>query len=132
VLEHRAVWDGDGGESAWKAAVERARVYLALKRPVVLELEVTDSFVNAGADGLVVPAAGEEKVHGAHAACVCGLLLDKDLPKALGLPKAAGGGWLVVKNSWGTRHGDDGYVYLDLAWARRHALTMTALWALTR
>lgn len=55
-------------------------------------------------------------------------MLSPDFMHQYPLPTSSiGGGYFVVKNSWGTGWGDNGYGYLSYEWVRRHGLGMQAL-----
>lgn len=54
-----------------------------------------------------MPKLGED-ILGGHAVFVCGYKDD---------PEWAGGGYLIIKNSWGTGWGDKGYFYMPYAFA---------------
>lgn len=73
----------------------------------VIGFDVYDSFENIGSDGkMPMPKAGEELL-GGHAVFVCGYKVDTTWP---------GGGYLIVKNSWGTAWGDAGFFYMPFAY----------------
>jgi len=84
------------------------RACLAGGNGVVLGFTVYDSFESddVAKTGVVpIPALGE-KVLGGHAVFCVGYRTDSAV---------AGGGALIVKNSWGTGWGDGGYFYLPYA-----------------
>ncbi len=74
-----------------------------------------------------MPGAPEMR-GGGHAVHVTGYLsnerLATRLPKA---PPGAGGGYFIVKNSWGTCFGDAGYVYLPVDWVKANAFEVVIL-----
>jgi C1A family cysteine protease len=53
--------------------------------------------------------ASSESVVGGHAVFIAGYQTD---------PGTAGGGYLIVKNSWSTSWGDQGYFYMPYAYIR--------------
>jgi C1A family cysteine protease len=55
-----------------------------------------------------MPQPGEQRL-GGHALFCCGYRDDTQYE---------GGGYLIVKNSWGTGFGDEGYVYIPYAYVR--------------
>jgi hypothetical protein len=73
--------------------------------PVVLDLTAHEGFLETGEDGLVWPSGGAAV--GGHAALVVGYADYAEVP---------GGGFLVLKNSWGRDWGDGGYGYLPFAY----------------
>ena len=92
------------------------RTLLAGGQPIVASIRVTDDFrgPGLGANGYLTGIGAD--VEGGHAVHVTGFAANDQLPA--GLPQAPGGGWLIVKNSWGTCYGDGGYVYIPVSWAR--------------
>ncbi len=76
---------------------------------VVLGFKVYESFEsNAVAQTGKMPMPGpNEQVMGGHAVFACGYQTD---------PTTAGGGYLIVKNSWSASWGDKGYFYMPFAY----------------
>jgi C1A family cysteine protease len=82
---------------------------LAAGNGVVLGFTVYDSFESdavAKTGIMPMPAAGES-ILGGHAVFCVGYKTDST---------AAGGGYLIVKNSWGVGWGDQGYFYMPFAY----------------
>ncbi len=76
--------------------------------PLIFRYKTRKNFHAAGADGIVRPSGDTSKT-GYHASLVIGFVANDDLPD--GVPDGAGGGYFIVKNSWGIRSGDCGYFY---------------------
>ncbi len=78
--------------------------------------------ITTGSNGqpLCTPAPGCECDRGAHAVLVTGWIDNEELPA--GAPAASGGGYLIVKNSWGRCFGDAGYAYLPYDWVKAYGL----------
>ena len=78
---------------------------------VVLGFTVYESFEsNAVAQtGKMPMPQSNEKVLGGHAVFAAGYRTDASLP---------GGGCLIIKNSWGTTWGDQGYFYMPFAYVQ--------------
>jgi len=78
---------------------------------VVMGFKVYESFESdaVAKDGkMPMPGASEQAI-GGHAVFVAGYQTD---------PATAGGGYLIVKNSWSTSWGDKGYFYMPYAYVR--------------
>jgi C1A family cysteine protease len=73
----------------------------------VLGFYVYSSFESIGADGKMPMPASGEPVIGGHAVFAAGYYDDASW---------AGGGYLIVKNSWGIDWGDHGYFYMPYAY----------------
>jgi hypothetical protein len=100
------------------------RTLLAGGQPIVASIRVTGDFRGRGlgANGYLTGIGAD--VEGGHAVHVTGFVANDQLPD--GLPHAPGGGWLIVKNSWGSCYGDGGYVYVPVSWARFYFKHMVA------
>lgn len=106
--------------------IDVAPVFLALGVPIVVSFRVPESFLDAAADGFVRgEGAGKDDLKGWHVALIEGWVDNDDLEQ--GQPSAAGGGYFVVKNSWGPCLGDGGYWYVPKKWMSANATSMTAL-----
>lgn len=96
--------------------------------PVCMSIRTARSFRTVGRDGFVSLPSAREVVGGNHAVHVTGYLsnerLASRLPKA---PPGAGGGYFIVKNSWGACFGDGGYVYLPVDWVKVNAIQVVIL-----
>ena len=92
---------------------------LAAGNACVIGILVYESFESLAAQRtghVPMPQPGEQ-VLGGHALFCCGYHDD---------PQYAGGGYLIVKNSWGTGFGDQGYVYLPYDYV--HPKLMSDIW----
>jgi C1A family cysteine protease len=92
--------------------------------PLVVAVDVTDSFVFPDADGYVDYNPGEDS-RGGHAMEVAGWVENSDLPSMA--PAASGGGYFVLKNSWGETAGDCGYYYVPFDYMLEYARSLTAV-----
>ncbi len=137
------LWDAS---SASAVDLSFAKLVLALGlfgKPVMLGLPVTPSFDAADANGYVVyrgphcPVEQEngqwvcrsaptcECDRGGHAVLATGVIANEQLPS--GAPAGAGGGYVIVKNSWGACFADAGYIYLPYQWIKDMLYSATVL-----
>jgi C1A family cysteine protease len=104
-------------------------INLYLGRPVVLSASVTPSFDGVDANGFVHYAGASESSRGGHALHVTGYIdNDKISAKIPGAPLGAGGGYFIIKNSWGVCNGDAGYYYIPYQWIRNYTYSMLAFY----
>ena len=121
ISDVHAVFDPGLVGMAW------AKTCLMLGMPVVYCFSVPeDSFSGvprAGEDDAgLVPFLGIENVTGGHCMVLVGWIDNGNLPT--GVPPAAGAGYFIAKNSWGSGFGDGGYVYLPEIWVSTWGCSM--------
>ncbi len=100
----------------------RYRMLLAQGHVIMASFPVYKGFMDdVGGDGIVSNYArtrlddtGKEVAgsYGGHAVQIVGFLSNLDLTKAGVTPNIGGGGYFIVKNSWGCGAGDHGYYYV--------------------
>ena len=113
------------------------------RKPVIYSFAVAPSFypdangyvryngphcpVTTGSDGKPVctTAPGCECDIGGHAVLITGLIDNEDLPA--GAPAGSGGGYVIIKNSWGNCYGDAGYAYLPYDWVKAYGMSAMVL-----
>jgi hypothetical protein len=106
-------------------SISIAKLASSLKLPMVLSLPVTPSFDNAPSSGYAQYVGSNEGNRGGHAVAVVAVVENKDLPAAA--PKGSGGGYFVIKNSWGACWKDAGYIYLPINWVKDYAKSLTVV-----
>jgi C1A family cysteine protease len=109
-------------------AVSWAKALLEAKYPMVMGLSVVTSFDGASGAGYVTYNGPGETSRGGHAVAVLGYVDNADLPT--NAPQGSGGGYFIIKNSWGACWKDAGYVYLPVDWVKTYAYSLTVLTAL--
>jgi len=100
-----------------------------LDKPVLIGIEVYESLEEIGSDGYVpMPAVGE-KLLGGHAINICGYFWKKrDISNkterkiGLFLDKSQYNGlYFIVRNSWGNKFGDKGYMYIPAEFLQKYS-----------
>ncbi len=84
--------------------------------PVVINLDVNSSFMQPKEGGIVTPGGRSQ---GGHAIAVTGIVIDS---------RVGGGGYFVIKNSWGASWGDHGYGYLPFTYCKS---SYCSAWSIT-
>ena len=74
--------------------------------PVIINLDVNSSFMRPKIGGVIVPGGSSQ---GGHAIALTGVVLDD---------RVGGGGYFVIKNSWGSSWGDHGYGYVPFSYCK--------------
>lgn len=116
-----SVWDPMRRDQS----IALARAYLAAKIPLTIAIPVTPSFDNAPSTGFVNYVGPNELNRGSHALTVVGAVTNAQL--TAGMPQGAGGGYFIIKNSWGACWKDGGYIYLPFSWIKDYTLSLTAM-----
>jgi len=89
------------------------KVYLSLNKSLVMSFKVMNSFQKPAAGGYVNAFPFEPTI-GSHAIHLVGTIDNAQLAIAKpGAPAGGGGGYVILKNSWGSCYGDGGFVYMS-------------------
>lgn len=101
------------------ALVPAIQLALATNTPVIMMFYVTQAF--QGAPGGYVPPDFSDLATsvGLHVVHVVGYVSNADLAAnagTAGAPSASGGGYFIIKNSWGCNTGDAGYYYMPVSY----------------
>lgn len=103
-----------------------AKMLLEKNRPLVAWFVATPNFMAPGASGYVAYDAHEDvSDSGSHATLVAGWIDNENLPS--GAPLGSGGGYFVLKNSWGEFVGDCGYFYVPFDFLLTYGVSLTAV-----
>ncbi|WP_181179369.1 C1 family peptidase [Methylibium rhizosphaerae] len=91
--------------------------------PLIASFEVSRGFEVAtepGRDQGWVTDLSDAGIRGGHVTALIGFASD-DVVRGFApvLSGGTGGGWFVLKNSWGCGSGDGGYIYVPVRWAQR-------------
>jgi C1A family cysteine protease len=124
----------NGTTNIWNPAkpglsFENVILSLALNNAVLLGFSVSYDFEFGAPGGYVTydpmdvsdPAT---KDLGGHVVHIVGYVSNEDLagnPATASAPPGAGGGYLIIKNSWGPCNGDTGYYYMPVKYFKAQA-----------
>ncbi len=87
---------------------------------VMVGTGVPPSFDSPDANGFASMGDPDEESRGGHGVHVTGFVTNQRLAQELpDAPPGQGGGYLVVKNSWGSCWSDGGYIYVPFDWAKK-------------
>ncbi len=104
--------------------VNTIRNFLALGQPVVAAIQVTNGFASPNNAGFLVSYS--DNVTGGHAVHIVGYISNGQLNDVLpNAPTGGGGGYFIIKNSWGACWGDGGLVYVPVNWAQEYFKNIT-------
>lgn len=115
------------------------RLCLAAGYPVVLGHPITTAWdcaeistpgcAGGGVDGFM-PYVASDTNRGGHGSCAVGFIDNDDLATFVpGAPPGAGGGYIIVKNSWGNCWGDGGFLYIPYQAVMDYAADTTVLFS---
>lgn len=85
-----------------------------LKKPVLIGVDVYESFEDIGKDGYIPMPKRDEQLLGGHALNIAGYFYKKDdnIISSIFNHTKYKGLYLIIRNSWGTDFGDKGYLYM--------------------
>jgi len=122
-------WDPANPNNSFATLVWALAIF---QKPVIVGFPVTPTFDGPDANGYMTyrgahcavdgmgrctTSPGCECDRGGHITIVTGLIDNTQLPA--GAPAGDGGGYVIMKNSWGSCYGDGGYVYVPYTWFKQ-------------
>ncbi len=112
--------------SSWSLPVDEMRSLLRNGHPMIASFEVNTGFDNPNSAGFITTLSDADS-RGGHVVQVVGFISagrvasHPDLPQSVKQHAASsGGGYFILKNSWGFCYGDAGYVYVPVTWAEEY------------
>jgi C1A family cysteine protease len=97
---------------------------LAFNNAVILSFNATNNFQNAANGFISYTAGAEDDVLGSHVVHIVGYVSNEDIaanPNTASATPGSGGGYFIIKNSWGAAYGDAGYSYMPVDYLKANA-----------
>ena len=100
--------------------IDAMQAALSQGKSIMLSFDVTPSFEN-NQNGFVMYVPNETR-GGGHLVHMIGYVSNAQLSATLpNAPQASGGGYFIIKNSWGECWGDGGFAYLPVDFVKDYA-----------
>jgi hypothetical protein len=123
------VWD-----PIWDSDIAAAKVLLSTRVPLIFCFVVPDSWDDGAHNGpngmgyiVYNPSEAAPSDAGSHCVALMGHIDNSDIPAEWHLEPGAGGGYFIVKNSWGVCWADRGYAYAPYDWVRKWGTSILAI-----
>jgi hypothetical protein len=119
-----STWDPSDPETSLGLAL----LSLMAGHSLTIAFPVTQSFKDSKGDGFVRYKGPNEALFGKHGVHAIGFVTNAELAtEGPSMPAGDGGGYLIIKNSWGSCAGDGGFYYVPFAWAKDYVLSGVSL-----
>jgi hypothetical protein len=114
----------------WTVSLGVAKFHLDHLNPLVLSIVCTEDFMDDNhlcGNGYVnyTPGLIGNYLNTGHTVMICGYVENVNLPA--GAPQGSGGGYFIVKNSWGTLKGDNGFYYVPYDYVKDFSSSIIAI-----
>jgi C1A family cysteine protease len=133
VLATASPYASAGASSFWNKdkqdlSVGLITLSLAFNNAVILAFNATDSFQSPSGGFIQYTAGGVDNSIGNHEVHIVGYVSNEDIannPNTASQTPASGGGYFIIKNSWGMSYGDVGYSYMPVDYLKANAIGLT-------
>ena len=114
----------------WPGSLAVAKFHLDHLNPLVLSIVCNEDFMDDNhlcGNGYVnyTPGFIGSYLDKGHTVMICGYVENANLPA--GAHQGSGGGYFIVKNSWGTLKGDNGFYYLPYDYVKDFSSSLLAI-----
>ncbi|MEI7830107.1 MAG: C1 family peptidase [Prolixibacteraceae bacterium] len=114
----------------WQVSLGVAKFHLDHLNPLVLSIVCNEDFMDDNhlcGNGYVnyTPGFIGNYLDTGHTIMICGYVENVNLPA--GAPQGSGGGYFIVKNSWGTLKGDNGFYYVPYDYVKDYSSSIIAI-----
>jgi C1A family cysteine protease len=129
VNPHPSPYSSAGATSVWNQnnkdlSVGYIFLSLAFNDAVILSFNATNNFQNTTGGFISYTAGATDNSIGGHAVHIVGYVSNEDIaanPNTASATPASGGGYFIIKNSWGAGYGDAGYSYMPVDYLKANA-----------
>lgn len=116
----------------WSITVGMMQIFMSADSPVIMGFTASHDFEYGAPGGYIEYDPSDlndsKTILGGHVVHVVGYIDNADLAKKLPhAPPGAGGGYFIIKNSWGACDGDAGYKYMPVAYMEAEAWDLWTL-----
>ncbi len=123
------IWDG-----IWNNDIALAKLALSQSNPIIFAFTYADSMkeenhIAIDGKGFIVYSETEEPpaTIGTHTVELVGFIDNETIPASMGITNGDGGGYFIIKNSYGICWGDMGFGYLPYSWVNKWGVGMIAV-----
>jgi C1A family cysteine protease len=136
VLSPRTSYSSLGAGNFWDPknkdqSINDIYLYLSMNDAVVMDFNNTGNFENLTSPGYIDYSSADNLTSlGEHSIHIVGFISNSDLASILPGHTGSGGGYFIIKNSWGTVFGDAGYAYMPADYIKANAYALYVVAAL--
>lgn len=106
--------------------VEQIALHLRNGRALMLSMHLHQDFAKLTSPGFL-PGVANSATQYQHAVLLVGYISAFEATRLSGVPAPSGGGYFIIKNSWGCAWGDGGYAYMSVDYLRSVTYRITGL-----